>query len=345
MSSLSFETDTRILLSGKKDHWEIFRGDHPLLVHTTSSGGKDRESQPYRMTGQLEQAYLAWEASLEEYLWVTRPDTLYTRRGCSLQTKQAAEQVLEELNLRAFTGPYTVEVFQGESPDPTILTVYLDTPPVLATDAARLIPYLDLASSALFALDDTLFYVDWTFGAQGSLHGTGSYMTYPDDLSGQDTPPQTQEAFRETYRQMKQAGSVAQITLFGRYRDTEQVLYCAPGYDGPFPLEAGRSHGIFSELWSDVFALTSFSDSQGVHYDTPYYRWQPQAANDQLTRYGVDPAQHQGEARWCIVENVFTQDTGYRLYEWDGNVFLGYTTPGQPAGPLSFLVQLESTPH
>ena len=40
-----------------------------------------------------------------------------------------------------------------------------------------------------------------------------------------------------------------------------------------------------------------------------------------------------------------TQDTGYRLYEWDGNVFLGYTTPGQPAGPLSFLVQLESTPH
>ena len=42
---------------------------------------------------------------------------------------------------------------------------------------------------------------------------------------------------------------------------------------------------------------------------------------------------------------VFTQDTGYRLYEWDGNVFLGYTTPGQPAGPLSFLVQLESTPH
>ena len=193
MSSLSFETDTRILLSGKKDHWEIFRGDHPLLVHTTSSGGKDRESQPYRMTGQLEQAYLAWEASLEEYLWVTRPDTLYTRRGCSLQTKQAAEQVLEELNLRAFTGPYTVEVFQGESPDPTILTVYLDTPPVLATDAARLIPYLDLASSALFALDDTLFYIDWTFGAQGSLHGTGSYMTYPDGLSGQDTPPQTQE--------------------------------------------------------------------------------------------------------------------------------------------------------
>ena len=345
MSSLSFETDTRILLSGKKDHWEIFRGDHPLLVHTTSSGGKDRESQPYRMTGQLEQAYLAWEASLEEYLWVPRPDTLYTRRGCSLQTKQAAEQVLEELNLRAFTGPYTVEVFQGESPDPTILTVYLDTPPVLATDAARLIPYLDLASSALFALDDTLFYIDWTFGAQGSLHGTGSYMTYPDGLSGQDTPPQTQEAFRETYRQMKQAGSAAQITLFGRYRDTEQVLYCAPGYDGPFPLEAGRSHGIFSELWSDVFALTSFSDSQGVHYDTPYYRWQPQAANDQLTRYGVDPAQHQGEARWCIVENVFTQDTGYRLYEWDGNVFLGYTTPGQPAGPLSFLVQLESTPH
>ena len=345
MSSLSFETDTRILLSGKKDHWEIFRGDHPLLVHTTSSGGKDRESQPYRMTGQLEQAYLAWEASLEEYLWVTRPDTLYTRRGCSLQTKQTAEQVLEELNLRAFTGPYTVEVFQGESPDPTILTVYLDTPPVLATDAARLIPYLDLASSALFALDDTLFYIDWTFGAQGSLHGTGSYMTYPDGLSGQDTPPQTQEAFRETYRQMKQAGSAAQITLFGRYRDTEQVLYCAPGYDGPFPLEAGRSHGIFSELWSDVFALTSFSDSQGVHYDTPYYRWQPQAANDQLTRYGVDPAQHQGEARWCIVENVFTQDTGYRLYEWDGNVFLGYTTPGQPAGPLSFLVQLESTPH
>lgn len=81
MSSLSFETDTRILLSGKKDHWEIFRGDHPLLVHTTSSGGKDRESQPYRMTGQLEQAYLAWEASLEEYLWVTRPDTLYTRRA------------------------------------------------------------------------------------------------------------------------------------------------------------------------------------------------------------------------------------------------------------------------
>ena len=297
------------------------------------------------MTGQLEQAYLAWEASLEEYLWVTRPDTLYTRRGCSLQTKQAAEQVLEELNLRAFTGPYTVEVFQGESPDPTILTVYLDTSPVLATDAARLIPYLDLASSALFALDDTLFYIDWTFGAQGSLHGTGSYMTYPDGLSGQDTPPQTQEAFRETYRQMKQAGSAAQITLFGRYRDTEQVLYCAPGYDGPFPLEAGSSHGIFSELWSDVFALTSFSDSQGVHYDTPYYRWQPQAANDQLTRYGVDPAQHQGEARWCIVENVFTQDTGYRLYEWDGNVFLGYTTPGQPAGPLSFLVQLESTPH
>ena len=94
-----------------------------------------------------------------------------------------------------------------------------------------------------------------------------------------------------------------------------------------------------------MFLLTSFSDSQGVHYDTPYYRWQPQAANDQLTRYGVDPAQHQGEARWCIVENVFTQDTGYRLYEWDGNVFLGYTTPGQPAGPLSFLVQLESTPH
>lgn len=36
---------------------------------------------------------------------------------------------------------------------------------------------------------------------------------------------------------------------------------------------------------------------------------------------------------------------GYRLYEWDGDVFLGYTTPGQPAGPLSFLVQLESTPH
>ena len=86
-------------------------------------------------------------------------------------------------------------------------------------------------------------------------------MTYPDGLSGQDTPPQTQEAFQETYRQMKQAGSAAQITLFGRYRDTEQVLYCAPGYDGPFPLEAGRSHGIFSELWSDVFALTSFSDS------------------------------------------------------------------------------------
>lgn len=80
----------------------------------------------------------------------------------------------EELNLRAFTGPYTVEVFQGESPDPTILTVYLDTPPVLATDAARLIPYLDLASSALFALDDTLFYIDWTFGARAPSTGLGA---------------------------------------------------------------------------------------------------------------------------------------------------------------------------
>ena len=83
---------------------------------------------------------------------------------------------------------------------------------------------------------------------------------------------------------------------------TRQVLYAAPHV--PKAALARASYDIRSYSFQSPALGSGTEGSYGDPYYFPSQDLTP--ANDFLSAYGVDPAQHQGQAICTVIQNVYT---------------------------------------
>ena len=291
-------------------------------------GGDRFTSRKYPMPPACHAAYAAWQEKLDTYLWTTRPDTLFANRGREIQDEDELSALLAELNFSLVSGGYSLQL--DRSSQPCRLTIALEQPPILSEQEEILFPYLHCTQAVLFSLLGNIDTITWAAkDAHGTLH---PYFTAA--APGTDDP----EAFRLAYRQMQQTGGAYFSRNPSHTYATRQVLYAAPHV--PKAALARASYDIRSYSFQSPALGSGTEGSYGDPYYFPSQDLTP--ANDFLSAYGVDPAQHQGQAICTVIQNVYTQDTGYRIYEWDGNVFLAHFDLTGGGETLEYLVQLET---
>ena len=311
------------------DYTFLYTQDSLALLVDHYDGGGMFTPRKYPMPPACHAAYAAWHEKLDTYLWTTRPDTLFANRGREIQDEDELSALLAELNFSLVSGGYSLQL--DRSSQPYHLTIALEQPPILRDQEETLSTYLRCTETVLFSLLGNIDTITW---AAKDAHGTVFFYSTATG-PGLDEP----EAFRLAYQQMQQTGGDYLGLPPSAAHTTGQVLYTAPQV--PADDLARASYDIRSYCFSPNPALGNGTEE---HYGDPYYLPSQNltSANDFLAAYGVDPAQHQGQATCTVVQNDRAQDTGYRIYEWDSDVFLAHFDLTGGGETLEYLVQLET---
>ena len=299
-------------------------------------GGDQVISTPYQTSPDFQTAYQAWYAKLDDYLWVTRPDELFAIRDQQFQTEEAISALLNRLGLANAIGGYTLELDQSVTP--CALTISLMGPPVLSQDTELFSAFLANFEPVLFSITDDIGAIYWVFGTPGDPHYSTAHTSHQSDPGIRDP-----EAFRKAYRAMKIRVQAYRASMDdGRYA-IRQVCYLSPQLSETVT-EADIAASIYKFEFLEFSSSADFGTGAESNYRDPYYRYSQDLtpANDFLSAYGVDPAQHPGQAICTVIQDAHTQDTGYRIYEWDGNVFLAHFDLTGGGETLEYLVQLRT---
>ena len=292
-----------------------------------------RDTQTYQMPEDFYAPYHAWQKKLEDYLWVTRPDELFASQRREIQNENDVSALLSQLDFAVVTGGYSLQL--DRSSTPYHLTIVLEQPPVLLHEKELLTAYLSHVETMLFTLTSNLDGITWTNGTNHQNGGFYPTVTAP----GIDDPA----AFRAVYKQFKESGGAYMVAVNKGFTATRQVLYLSPQL-AERVTEATVLNGHYEISCFHFTPTPAMGTDVEKTYPDPYYRHSQDLtpANDFLAAYGVDPAQHLGQAICTVIQNVYTQDTGYRIYEWDGDVFLAHFDLTGGGETLEYLVQLET---
>ena len=307
-------------------------------------------------------AYQRWADDAERYLEEGRADDLYELKTAYIGNHIAAGEILSALNVAEVAGPYTIELQTQKAPYG--ITLHLENVPSLEGQAYH-DQYLRQAGILFIALVDNASFFNWDY-----VDGTAGGGIHP----GMQKPV-GQETFREMYSAYRQAlGTILPPPAVGqtaRY-SFGQALYLSPEMpwrDMPMYIGSATMAGdLFSVQYTH--ALSSAMPTADS-YANPVYRqmevpdkiilkdesWPTQEALDQFTSYGREgsaaPVTWSGALpldtyrdRICIVVcHSKNQETPYRLYRLDGELWLSHETGGtadwvfalsdQPSVPLS----------
>lgn len=328
----------RVILSTDPERATVYTydlledNDQLYLVATEQKNSHTQSTQTYSMPEAFSTAYQAWQEKLEDYLWVTRPDELFSNRGYEIQNEDDVSALLALLDFPVTSGGYEAQLDQ--STKPYSLTITLERPPVLEQDTAQLLSYLRSCATVFFSLTEDVDTISWASRDAAHLrnYGVNAMMTGP----GLDDP----ETFRAAYQQMKAAAASYTLSTRKSASSTRQVLYLSPQLaQRVTEITVANAH---YEISSSRFAPTpAMGTGTENDYPTPYYQ-ALDPANEVLSAYGVDSSQHTGQASCTAILNVYTQDTGYRIYEWDGDVFLAHFDLTDGKETLEYLVQLDT---
>ena len=176
--------------------------------------------------------------------------------------------------------------------------------------------------------------IDTITWAAKDAHGTVFFYSTATG-PGLDDP----EAFRLAYQQMQQTGGDYLGLPPSAAHTTGQVLYTAPQV--PADDLARASYDIRSYCFSPNPALGNGTEEH-LGSTLPPSPTPPLPPPPSLPPSGAGPAHHRGQATSTVVQNDRAQDTGYRIYEWDSDVFLAHFDLTGGGETLEYLVQLET---
>ena len=308
----------------------LYRQDDRVCLQISEyTGGDQFDAQYYALDPTFSEEYEAWLARLDQFLWEERPDALYATAGPL--TKQAeAESLLHPL--WQLFGTYTIEM--DTSAEPYSLSVQLQRIPGLHSQQQALQEYLRLLSLSFQTLATNTEPIQWS--RENTL---GDWAMTP-SFEG---AAQSKEEFRTLYRQMETAASRLR-QYHTRYYAT-QALYLAPDLPGvgeTVDLSALYHHSGWG-IDASGFSADLFVDTEDSHQvlaedrisHDPLYDCAPLSPGEFPTEANLDLDRYQVKYRTIVYDNQ-GQDTGYRVYELDDELYFAhYRTDGS----LEYLFQ------
>ena len=296
----------------------LYREDGRVCLQITEyTGGDQFDGQYYALDPAFSETYEAWLARLDEFLWEERPDNLYATAGPL--TKQAdAESLLHPLWQQL--GTYTITM--DTSAEPYSLSVQLQRIPGLHREQQALQEYLRLLSLYFQTLATNTEPIQWS--RENTL---GDWAMIP-SFEG---AAQSKEEFRTLYRQMEAAAS--RLRQYHNWYYTTQVLYLAPDLPGSSnggdltSLYQHSGWGISSSGFSADLVFTPEGSHQVLTEDRishdPLYDCAPLSPGEFPEEVALNLDRYQVKYR-TIVNDSQGQDTGYRVYELDDDLFLAH---------------------
>ncbi len=313
--------------------WHTYRfyfKEGKVYLDFSSSIGEHYDTTYYQLGPEFQAAYEAWYDKLNDYLWKTRPDDLYATQGRRVKSEADAANLLNELDLYDTMGTYRVLFRQTEPPFD--MTIYLPEPPVLEREQAFLAPYQDAVASIVRSLSPDIASVSWHFGAKDARNTLGTVTSAAPIV-------QTQEEFRVLYQQMKEAKAVFldHWDIWSHQSNPYHlgpILYLAPTDYKPSDEDSGNNLVVSLEYF-----YADFSGSLGSKkvYNNPTYQRETLTDLSPLQALGLDTSQY--ETMTCTtVLDYLQQDTGYRLYEANGDLYFAHFDLSN--GTPDYLIQM-----
>ncbi|MBQ5583711.1 MAG: M56 family metallopeptidase, partial [Ruminiclostridium sp.] len=310
-------------------YYTLYREDGRVCLQVSEYVGDQSSHQYYALDPAFSEKYEAWLARLDQFLWEERPDALYATAGPL--TKQAeAESLLHPL--WQLFGTYTIEMDTSAEPYP--ISVQLQRIPGLHSQQQALQEYLRLLSLSFQTLATNTEPIQWS--RENTL---GDWAMTP-SFEG---AAQSKEEFRTLYRQMETAASRLR-QYHTRYYAT-QALYLAPDLPGvgeTVDLSALYQHSGWG-IDASGFSADLFVDTEDSHQvlaedrisHDPLYDCAPLSPGEFPTEANLDLDRYQVKYRTIVYDNQ-GQDTGYRVYELDDELYFAhYRTDGS----LEYLFQ------
>ncbi len=308
----------------------LYREDARVCLQITEyTGGDQFDTQYYALDPAFSEEYEAWLERLDRFLWEERPDDLYATAGPL--TKQAeAESLLHPLWQQL--GAYTITMDTTAEPYP--LSIQLQRIPGLHSQQQALQEYLHLLSLYFQSLSTNTAPIQWS--RENTL---GDWAMTP-SFEGAAL---SQEEFRSLYRQMEAAANRLRQDQIWYY--TTQVLYLAP--DLPGASEGGDPTALYQHsgwsISSSGFGADLVFSPEGSHQvlaedrisHDPLYDCAPLSPGEFPKEVALDLDRYQVKYR-TIVNDSQGQDTGYRVYELDDDLFLAHY---RADGSLEYLFQ------
>ena len=296
----------------------LYREDGQVCLQISEyTGGDQFDTQYYALDPAFTEEYEAWLVQLDEFLWEERPDALYATAG-PLTTQADAESLLHPL--WQLFGTYTIEM--DTSAEPYSLSVQFQRIPGLHSQQQALQEYLRLLSLYFQTLATNTAPIQWS--RENTL---GDWAMTPSFQGA----AQSKEEFRTLYRQMEAAASRLRQDQAWYY--TTQVLYLAP--DLPGAGEGGDLTALYQHsgwhIGSSGFSADLFYTPEGAHQvlaedriaHDPLYDCAPLSPGEFPAEVALDLNRYQVKYR-TIVNDSQGQDTGYRVYELDDDLFLAH---------------------
>ena len=312
--------------------YAIYESAEGICLLYTESSGDIFTRKNYLLDDSFQADYDAWMEKVNEYLWVTRPDALYGRRG-PLESQKDAEAILDCLHFWELMGNYNIQL--DTSTDPCQVSIQLQRIPGLRSQQEDLQEYLRLVSLAFQSLATNAAPITWD-----RENPLGDWEMVP----SYEGSAQTKEEFRQLYAQLEQASAFLRPLDMSSYYKPAAVLYLSPALPGAdsqedlpvlyqYSLYTIHAHSFMADL------MTAEQTLAEDHYaDDPLYDCRALPDGVFPAEAGLDLSQYQSRY-YTIVNDSQGQDTGYRLYQLDQDLFLAHYTT---SGTLEYLFQITS---
>ncbi|MBP3319025.1 MAG: hypothetical protein J6K94_03380 [Ruminiclostridium sp.] len=309
----------------------LYRQDDRVCLMYSEAIGDQIDTQHFILSPSFSAEYDAWLARLDRFLWEERPDALYDVAG-PLTDQADAEAILDQLHFWQLLGNYTIEL--DTSAEPYSLSIQLQRIPGLHSKQQDLQEYLQLVSLCFQSVATNTTPIQWS-----RENPLGDWTMTP-SFEG---AAQSKEEFRTLYRQMEAAAN--RLRQYQTWYYTTQVLYLAPdlpgaGEDGDLtPLYQHSSWMIADHSFGADLAFSPEGSHQVLAEDRisedPLYDCAPLSPGDFPPQADLDLSRYQIKYR-TIVNDSQGQDTGYRVYELDNDLFLAHY---RADGSLEYLFQ------
>ena len=309
----------------------LYESDDGVCLLYSENVGDQFTKKNYLLAHDFTAKYDAWMQRLDEFLWVSRPDVLYAKRS-PLSERKDAETFLDNLHFWQLLGNYNITL--DTTSEPYGLSIQLQRIPGLWSQQQDLQEYLRLVSLCFQSLATNTNPITWS-----RENPLGDWAMVP----SYEGRAQTKEEFRQLYAQMEAAAN--RLRLSTGYKPSA-VLYLSPdlpsadSQEDLVTLYQNSGWGIRSHSFSADLATGTGNSYQLLtedrYADDPLYDCRTLPDGVFPAEAGVDLSQYQ-EKHYTIVNDSQGQDTGYRVYELNQDLFLAHY---KAEGSLEYLFQL-----
>lgn len=253
-----------------------------------------------------------------------------------MKSNEDAAELIKRFGLKETIGGYTLQLLTAQ--DPHRLLVQVNDFPALHSDRTAMRSYFQAVTDVFCSLADGVKGIDWHFVRSDAPWATMSF-----DAS----PAQTQEDFQSCYYRMEQAAGsyrpALNQTLF-----SDEILYLSPQLSNSVNVQQhlAISPNIYIFTFDpdrfDAEDLKNSSLQQAAWdgYSAPIYTITPLTDADRAALSAYLDLSPYTTQTCTTVHDSDGQDTGYRLYQMDTDVFILHFTTENGTQTLDYLIRL-----